>query len=96
MCDELGKDSYMTEYVTEYGMTSACEVATGEACTERELDFIGKWKGKPADEIAAQITRLRGMGASSMKADLKQWLGMRVNALSQLHADAVEVPKEEL
>jgi len=95
MCDELGKDSYMTEYVTEYGMTSACDVGSGEACTERELDFVSKWKGKPADEIATQITRLRGMAASSMKPDLKQWLGMRVNALTQLQVEAL-TPKEEL
>jgi len=95
MCDELGKDSYMTEYVTEQGMTSACDASSGEACTERELDFIGKWRGKPSADIAAQVTRLRGMAAGSMKSDLKQWLGMRINALTQLQVEAL-APKEEL
>jgi len=95
MCDELGKDEYMTQYVTEYSMTSACALSSGESCTERELEFAGKWKGKTADELAVQLTRLRGMAGTSMKAELKQWLGMRINALTQLAAGA-QAPKAEL
>jgi len=84
MCDELGNDEYMTQCVTEYGMTSACELSSGDKCTDREIDFAGKWKGKPADDISVQLTRLRGMAGGSMKTELKQWLGMRINALTQL------------
>lgn len=84
-----------SQYITEYGSTSACIVATGEHCTDKEKDFASKWQDKPGDEIAAQMARLRGMAASSMKPDLKQWLGQRLNALSQLMVAAAE-PKQEL
>ena len=95
MCDELGDDKYMNEYVTEYGLTSLCNVDTREACNAKEEEFIDKWKGKPAEEIAAQLARLRGMAAKSMKPDLKAWVGQRISALANLQA-AAAAPKEEL
>jgi len=95
MCEELGDDKYMTEYVTESGFTSTCDVATSEQCNDKEVDFIAKWKGKPAEEIAGQVTRLQGMTAKSMKPELKAWVGQRLNALVQLAASA-EAPKDEL
>ena len=95
MCEELGNDEYMNGYILEAGATSMCNAATGESCTEREADFLAKWKGKPAAEIGAQVTRLRGMLSSSMKPELKEWLGQRLNALTQLQVAAL-APKEEL
>jgi len=95
MCEELGQDKYMNDYVLEAGSTSLCNAATGEACTDKEKDFVLKWNGKSVDEVAAQVTRLRGMAASSMKPELKEWLGQRLNALTQLQVAAL-APKEEL
>ena len=95
MCDELGDDLYMRQYVTEYGSTSACVVATGDECNEKELDFVTKWKAKSADELDAQVARLRAMASGSMKEELKAWVGQRLNVLVQLKAQA-DAPKEEL
>lgn len=94
MCEELGDDKYMNEYILEAGSTSLCDVATGENCNAKETDFVGKWKDKPKEEVSAQVSRLRGMAASSMKPELKAWLGQRLNALVQLQAPAAT--KEEL
>lgn len=95
MCDELGDDTYMKAYVTEYGSTSTCLVATGDECNEKELDFVAKWKEKPVNEIDAQVTRLRTMASGAMKEELKAWVGQRLNVLVQLKEQA-EAPKDEL
>jgi len=92
MCEELGDDKFMTEYVLEAGSTSKCDVSTKEECSEKELEFADKWRSKTADEVAAQVTRLRGMASSSMKPELRAWLGQRLNALVQLSASG----KDEL
>lgn len=35
MCDELGDSKYMTEYVTEVGLTSSCDIALPASCTDK-------------------------------------------------------------
>lgn len=95
MCDELGNDKYMNEYILEAGSTSLCDVVALENCNTKEVDFIEKWKAKSADEMAAQVTRLRSMASASMKPDLKEWLGQRLNVLTQL-TQLASAPKEEL
>eukprot|EP00959_Pyramimonas_sp_CCMP1952_P438581 9182045-Pyramimonas_sp.AAC.1 len=63
-----------------------CQVADPSGCTEKEVKFIEKMKGKPAEELAAQLTRLQGMRGKSMAAELKQWVNQRINVISQLSA----------
>ena len=94
MCTELGNDKYMNEYILEAGSTSLCDVATSEQCNEKELEFIGKWKDKPAAEVAAQVARLQGMTSQSMKPELKAWLGQRLNALMQLSSAGAALKDE--
>ena len=95
MCDELGDDKYMNGYILEAGSTSLCEIASLAECNAKETDFIGKWKEKPTEEVAGQIKRLRGMLSASMKPELREWVGQRLNALTQLQVAAL-APKEEL
>lgn len=95
MCDELGSDSYMNQYVTEAGATSLCNLAEGSDCTEKELGFRDKWLDKPATELDGQVTRLRSMAAGSMKPELREWLGQRLNILVQL-AGKASAPKDEV
>ena len=59
-------------------------LATGTDCIDKEKDFADKWKGKPATDVDAQITRLQSMASGSMKPELRKWLGQRLNVLSQL------------
>jgi hypothetical protein len=90
MCDVFGNEETMQKYVEELGSTSLCKVSDGTGCNEKEVEFIAKWKGK--EGIDAQLTRLQGMTAGSMKPELKKWLGQRINIFKQLSA----TPKEEL
>ena len=43
MCDELGNEKYMQEYVEEAGSTSLCKASDGAGCGEKELGFIEKY-----------------------------------------------------
>lgn len=84
MCDVFGKDENLQRYVEEMASTSLCSVVDGAGCTEKEVEFIGKWKELPQADVKAQHARLTGMTGSSMKPELKKWLGQRIAILSQL------------
>jgi len=86
MCDELGKDEYMSAYIEESGKTSLCSAASGKGCNERELSFIEKMKGESAEKLSMQLSRLEGMNGASMKPDLKDWLSRRTKILKQMTA----------
>ena len=89
MCDVFGKEATMQAYVEELGNTSLCKVSDGTGCSDKEVEFIAKWKG--AEGVAAQLERLTGMTGKKMKPELKKWLGQRIAILKQLNA-----PKDEL
>ena len=92
MCDELGPGQpYMQQYVEEVGKTSLCAAATGKGCSDREKEFAAKWKAKSPEEVRKELSRLRAMSGSSMKADLKDWLSKRLAVLKQLHAGHEEL-----
>mmetsp|Transcript_20515 Transcript_20515/g.29755 ORF Transcript_20515/g.29755 Transcript_20515/m.29755 type:complete len:150 (-) Transcript_20515:472-921(-) len=61
-----------------------------EGCTEKEIGYITKMKGKTADDWKKQLDRLDGMKGGSMKPELKQWLVQRLNILKQLDSGASE------
>lgn len=94
MCDELGNDEHMAAYVEEAGSTSACLVADGSGCSEKENDYIAKMRSEPSKQADA-LKRLQGMAGGVMKPELKKWLGQRISVLAQLQKEA-EAPKEEL
>jgi len=97
MCDVLGKDENMRGYIEESGWTSLCSVVTNAGCSDKQTEFIAKWKAKDTGEIATQVGRLRGMtkDSKSLKPELAQWLGQRIAILTQLEA-AASMPKEEM
>mmetsp|Transcript_43400 Transcript_43400/g.87775 ORF Transcript_43400/g.87775 Transcript_43400/m.87775 type:complete len:93 (+) Transcript_43400:409-687(+) len=84
MCDELGKDEHMTEYVEAYGKTSLCAAESLKGCGEKEVEYIGKMKARVADDQKKQLERLEGMDGSAMKPELKDWLDKRIKILKQL------------
>lgn len=61
-----------------------CTIEDQQECSDKEKEFIKKMQGKGAEEIKKQLDRLEGMKGKSMKADLKQWWGQRLNILTQL------------
>lgn len=93
MCDELGNDENMQNYVMEFGKTSLCSVDTLAGCGDKEKKFIETFKAKTAAEVTSQIDRLTKMAGKSMKAELKQWLSQRLAILKQF---AKSHSKEEL
>lgn len=98
MCDELGNDKYMTEYVEEAGHTYLCNALTLAGCSEKQGGFATKWSKNSLDKIDSQLARLEGMKGKSMAEDLKAWLFQRIGILSQLQkAQSSEAAsKEEL
>merc|ERR1712066_388486 len=69
---------------TEENLEVKCLLDNTEGCSEKEADFMGKWKGKPAEDVKTQLERLSKMSSGSMKPDLKKWLVQRMNILKQL------------
>jgi protein disulfide-isomerase A6 len=61
-----------------------CLLADPSGCSEKETEFMGKWKAKSKEDIAAQQTRLDKMMGSKMTPDLKKWLVQRISILKQL------------
>lgn len=94
MCDELGNDEHMTNYILEAGKTSLCAIEDGEGCSDKERGFIDKWKDKTHDKVTAQLTRLNKMSSGKMKPALAKWISQRVAILNQF-ADKFS-HKEEL
>lgn len=88
-----GRDYDSLEKFTKDTLEVACNI-DGEGCTEKEVAFIAKAKGKGAEYIATQLPRLTKMSKNAkMKAELKQWLFQRLNIIKQLSAAG---GKEEL
>lgn len=69
---------------------SRCDVKTLEDCNEKEAAFVTKFKEPEAAK--KELTRLSGMDAKKMKAELADWLGLRMKLLR----DIVSSAKEEL
>jgi len=61
-----------------------CLLADPSGCSEKEVEFMNKWKAKPAADVASQAERLDKMMSSKMTPDLKKWLVQRINILKQL------------
>ena len=76
----------METYVMEVGVTSNCNASNSEGCSDKEKEYIEKYKGKASD-ISAQNDRLAEM---SKKEGAKQsitgykWLAQRRSILRQL------------
>merc|ERR1712118_34397 len=68
VCDELGKDENMQDYVLDMGGTSLCDVVYGTDCTEKELQFIIKhWDLGTSMVAAAKQEAERDLAAGSGK-----------------------------
>lgn len=84
VCDELGNEDNMVDYVEEYGKTSLCAVDTLKGCGEREKEYITKVSAKTASELKKELFRLEKMATASMKPSLTMWLNQRKKILKQL------------
>mmetsp|Transcript_36005 Transcript_36005/g.42999 ORF Transcript_36005/g.42999 Transcript_36005/m.42999 type:complete len:139 (+) Transcript_36005:319-735(+) len=86
MCEELGDEEIMGDYVNEYGNTSLCSLMSREGCDDREIVYIEKMILKSNDDNVSQLNRLVNMEGSSMKPELLVWLKKRKAILKQIVA----------
>ena len=94
MCDELGDNTYMRQYVEEKGV-KPCEAATDAMahCSEKQQAFATTWKAKSAVQRATEHARLTKIGATlSATPELMKWHKQRLNILATLTA---KDPKDE-
>ena len=61
-----------------------CLIADPSGCSEKEADFMSKWKAKDKSEISSQLGRLDKMAGGKMTPELKKWLNQRLSILKQL------------
>merc|ERR1719403_166744 len=79
-----GRDYDSLKKFVEDTLERGCDVDDEASCSPKENKYINKMKGKGADAVKKQITRLNGMKNKPMKPVLKQWLNQRLNILNQL------------
>jgi len=81
-----GRDfAALKEFVSE-SLEVKCLLDNTEGCSDKEKDFMAKWKDKPKADATAQLERLTKMMGGSMAPDLKKWVAQRVGILKQLTA----------
>ena len=71
----------------EENLEVKCLLADDSGCSDKEKDFMTKWKAKDKADATAQLERLTKMVSGTMAPDLKKWVAQRINILKQL-ADA--------
>jgi len=63
-----------------------CLLDDDSGCSDKEKEFMGKWKDKPKDEAVSQLERLTKMSSGTMAPDLKKWVAQRMGILKQITA----------
>merc|ERR1712216_612324 len=61
-----------------------CLIDDDTGCSDKEKDFMAKWKAKDKAEVTAQLERLAKMASGTMAPDLRKWLAQRTGILKQL------------
>jgi hypothetical protein len=84
MCDELGDEQFMEDYVTSAGKTSLCDIDTRAGCSDKESAFVDKWSDKDSTAVEKELARLQGIKAGKMKPDAMKWTSQRAAVLTQL------------
>ncbi len=82
MCDELGDIEYMRSFVKD--KSPSCSVDdTSTGCSNKEIDFILKWKAKDSDAVLKELGRLENMKSAKLTVDLLKWQVQRTRILKQ-------------
>ena len=94
MCEELKDIDHMFAYVEAAAGTSACDVEDLVGCSDKQKDYIGKWKdGKSLADYEAQNERLAKMLKSKLTPEAMNWIKLRMKVLKDL---IKRVPAAEL
>jgi len=87
---KAGRDFDSMDKFVKDELLRACEVGSGEGCSEKETTYITKMKAK-ADKVPKELTRLKGMVGGSMNADKAAWLAQRIHILDGLASARTEL-----
>jgi len=79
-----GRDFEALKKFTEDTLEVKCLLDNTDGCSDKEKEFMEKWKAKGKEDVAKQLERLQSMSSGSMKPDLKKWLMQRLSILKQL------------
>lgn len=83
VCDELGDDHMMLDYVERVGKTVLCD-QDGKNCSDKEKLYIEKKRNvKDVDELEDEMERLQGLLANGLSGELKEWNFRRQRILRQ-------------
>jgi len=63
-----------------------CLLEDDTGCSDKEKEFMGKWKAKDKADATAQLERLSKMVSGTMAPDLKKWVAQRISILKQITA----------
>lgn len=81
-----GRDFDTLDTFVKEKLAKKCNVETNEDCDDKEKAYIEKQKGKAADKLQTEASRLEGMRNGDMADDKKAWLNKRINILNDLVA----------
>ena len=79
-----GRDFDGLKKFVEDTLEVKCLLDNTEGCSDKEKDFMSKWKDKDKADAKAQYERLNGMKGNSMAPDLKKWVMQRISILKQI------------
>lgn len=94
VCDEMKQENYMETYVMEAAVISRCSAADSAGCSDKEKEYIAKYRAAPAADMAAQAARLETMAetkGSKQSASGYKWLAARRAILKQLQGATQEL-----
>lgn len=86
-----GRDFESLRSFVEENLEVKCNVSDPKDCSEKEKNYLEKFKAKSSADRQAQIERLSKMQGETMKAELKQWLTQRLRILKALESSGDEL-----
>merc|ERR1712038_201195 len=87
MCEELGDEELMTNYVEEYGNTMQCNPVNLVGCTDRDKTYIGVMGTRSTADLEDQFRRLTSYDPKTMKKHVGDWIIKRKKILKVLIAN---------
>lgn len=90
VCEELGNEERMQQYVQEKSGTSMCDVMWGKDCNDMELKYINKWVGPEVQRNHESITAEKAKWEEELRKNPRRNFAQnkqRVSLLGRLSAN---------
>lgn len=90
VCEELGKEEIMQQYVQEKSGSSMCDVVWGRDCSDMELKYIDKWVGPDVQRDHEAIKKEKAKFEDAVQQNPRQRFAQnkqRISILSRLSSN---------